>query len=326
MIYKLPEKLVRPSRRKWFVFTIPDVHRGYHAGIPGHDPLVWDVGMQALRHFRNRITHVVILGDFGGFESVSHWASLRAEHIFLDEDLAITNYGLDEIDKICTPRTKKIYIEGNHEHWATLLEAKYPTFRNQVNLRRRLLAGRPHWTWVPNNHFFKLGKAYFTHGNYPGASSAHAMLKETGKSVLYGHTHGQEVAYFNNLSGLHMAMSNGCWCMIDPPPPYSQAKIPSRWVHGFTPVQIRANGLFQAHFHRIIERSYVELMDGTELIADRSAVEQRMEAEYGILRALHEQYNERDYVPGGAVHDPEPLGRSEYSSRQRRARVIQKAR
>lgn len=324
-VYRIPQT-IRPSRKKWFAFVIPDVHRGYHSGLPSYDPCVWDVGMQSLRHLAPRLTHLIILGDFGNFESLSHWASLRAEHVFIEEDVRIVAMGLDEIDEYCDPHgVKKVFVEGNHEAWSTLLEAKYPQLRNLVNLRQRLLRGRKNWTWIPNNHFFKLGKMHFTHGNYPGARDAHAMLKEVGKSVFYGHTHGHEIAYFNNLAGEHVAMSNGCWAMIDPPPPYGKAKIPTRWVHGFTLAQIRANGLFQAHFHRILDSSYVELMDGTEIVVDKADVRTRLWNEQLAREELREEYEERFYNPGGPVTEPEPIGRGEYSARARRARVIERA-
>lgn len=321
-IYQLP-KIARPSKKKWLAFVIPDVHRGYHTGLPTYDPCVWDVGMQSLKHLAPRLTHLIILGDFGNFESLSHWAAQRAEHVFIEEDLQIVQMGLDEIDEICDKyNIKKVFVEGNHEFWGSLLEAKYPQFRNMINLKSRMFKARKNWTWVPNNHFFKLGKIHLTHGNYPGGRDAQAMLKEIGQSVLYGHTHGHEIAYKNNLAGIHMAMSSGCWAMIDPPPAYSKAKIPGNWVHGFTVVQIRNNGLFQVRFHTIIDSTYTELLDGTEIVANRARIKERLTLEAGALKTLREDYEERYYVPGGPVHEPEPITTTEYAARGRRARVI----
>jgi len=326
LIYEIPEP-IDPSPKKHFAFVIPDVHRGFHTGVPTYDPCVWDVGMQAIQKFAPRMTHLIILGDFGNCESLSHWASLRAEQVFIEEDIKIMGMGLDEIDEYCDKYDiQKVFIEGNHEGWATLLEAKYPHFRNVVNLKERLFKERKNWTWIPNNHFYKLGKLHFTHGNYPGNRDATSMLKEVGKSVMYGHTHGHEIAYFNNLDGLHTAMSSGCWAMIDPPPPYSKAKIPTRWVHGFHTVQVRENGLFQTQFNRIIDSTYVELADGTEIICNEADVDIRLYNENLALEELREEYEERYYCPGGNVTEKEPLGRGEYNSRVRRARVIEKSR
>ena len=314
------------SKKKHLVFQIPDVHVGYHNGVPAFDPCVWDIGMQALKHYAPNLTHLVSIGDFGNWESLSHWAALRAEHIFLEEDIALVKVYLDEIDEICDEYgIKKVFVEGNHEGWATLLEAKYPQFRNVVNLKHRLLRERKNWTWIPNNHFFKLGKIHFTHGNYPGASDSMAFLKEVQKNVLYGHTHGHDVARHRGLAGEHVVSSSGCWAMIDPPPPYSKAKIPARWVHMFHLIPVRSNGLFQLDPHVIIDSSYVELRDGTEIRFNRAEVTRRMKRDDALRTTLRNEYDERFFHPGGVVIEPIPVGRTEYSARTRHARIVEKS-
>lgn len=321
-VYK-PPKPLRSSEKKWFAFQIPDVHRGYHVGIPSHDPMVWDVGMQALRHFAHRLTHVIIYGDFGNYESLSHWAGLRAAQAFIEEDIAITRMGIEEINDIVDPHNiQKVFLLGNHEEWATLYEAKYPENRNAVNIARRLrLHPDNNWYVVPHNHFFKLGKSYHTHGDYPGARDTKSMVKETGASVFFGHSHHREVVYLRNLKGLHAAHALGCWAMIDPPPPYSKAKPPNQWVHGFGLLQVRANGLFQCDYRTIIESSYVELPDGTEIVADYPRVRERLSAEQNTLLQLRKDYAERYYAPEGSVHELEPIKGTELRSRVQRARV-----
>jgi len=107
---------VAPSSKKWYVFTIPDVHIGYTLDYPNFSPGCWDVGMQALKSLAERLTHVVIIGDFGNWESVSHWASLTAEQAFIKEDVALVNAYLDEIEEICKSNNiKVVFCEGNHE-------------------------------------------------------------------------------------------------------------------------------------------------------------------------------------------------------------------
>jgi len=109
--------------------------------------------------------------------------------------------------------------------------------------------------------------------------------------------------------------------MIDPPPPYARAKPPSEWVHGFGLLQVRANGLFQCDYRTIIESSYVELPDGTEVVADAKAVRRRLVAEQDALTHLRREYAERYYAPDGRVHELEPLKGTELRSRIQRARV-----
>jgi len=321
-VYK-PVRPLRSSKKKWYAFQIPDVHRGYHVGLPSHDPMVWDVGMQALAHLAPRLTHVIIYGDFGNWESLSHWAGLRADQPFIEEDVAITIMGIEEINSIVDPHgVKKVFIMGNHEEWSTLLEAKYPILRNEINIVRRLHLHKANgWTVIPNNHFFKLGKSFHTHGNYPGARDAATMVKETGVSVFYAHNHTRTAHYFRNLEGVHTAQALGCWAMIDPPPPYAKAKLPSGWVHGFGLLQVRANGLFQCDYRTIIESSYVELPDGTEIVASYREAQRRLREERDTLLRLRREYSERYYAPEGRVHEIEPLKGTELRTRVQRARV-----
>lgn len=318
-----PPRPIRSSQKKWFAFQIPDVHRGYHVGLPSHDPMVWDVGMRALRHVVKKLTHVIIYGDFGNWESLSHWAGLRADQPFIEEDVAITRMGLEEIESVVDPHgVRKVFIMGNHEEWSTLLEAKYPILRNEVNLVRRLRLHKANgWTVIPHNHFFKLGRSHHTHGDYPGGRNARTMVKETGVSTFFAHTHQREAHYFRNLEGVHTAQSLGCWALIDPPPPYAKSKLPSSWVHGFGLLQVRANGLFQCDYRTIIESSWVEMPDGTEIIADARAVRRRLADERDALLRLRKEYAERYYAPDGRVHELEPLKGPELRTRVQRARV-----
>jgi len=319
---------LRPSKKRYLAFVVPDVHLGYHTRVPSYDPLVWDVGIQALAHFAPRLTHLIILGDFGNWESLSHWSALRAEQVYIEEDIFVAQRALDEIDAVCDKYDiRKVFIEGNHEAWAGLLEAKYPFMRNQVNLQRRLLRKRKNWTWVPDNHFFKLGKLYFTHGNIRGVRSPADMIRITGKSVVYGHTHAEEMSSIRNLDGEHLAWTAGCWSSIDPPPPYSRAWVPEKWVHSFGLAQVRSNGLFQFSTRRVIDSSYVELADGTEIVADRRRAQARISADMRLFDKLEKEYQDRYYHPGGRVTETdltEPLRGTEHRSRQQRARILQR--
>ena len=107
MKYRFPHK-PRPSGKLYFALGIPDFHDGYLVDTPTHSHGCWDIGMQAIDHYGKRLTHVVIYGDFGNWESLSRWAALRAEQIYVKEDIAIVRHFLDEIDRLCAKSVKKI--------------------------------------------------------------------------------------------------------------------------------------------------------------------------------------------------------------------------
>jgi hypothetical protein len=309
---------------------VPDVHVGYSIDTPTHCIPAWDIFIQALKHMHKRVTHVVCMGDFGNFESVAHWASLRAEQAFLMEDTALVNTYLDEVEAITKPNgIKVVYLEGNHEAWAGQLEAKYPMLRDSVNLRRLLRIQERGWTWVPENYFWAIGELYHTHGHIRGARKPGDITKMKGVSVAKGHDHTYSTASVRTLTGELAEWSLGCLCNIDPAPPYCRSEPPARWVHGFGTTQVRDNGRFQLGYRRIIDTSWTELEDGTELIADMGACRRRYDRDQHIRDKLRADYGERYYLPGGPVVRTEPHhgkknkdGDGTSVARNRRARII----
>lgn len=335
MSYELPER-PRPSKKKHFIGVIPDTHIGYVVDTPTYSIPSWDIAMQALRHQVKRLTHVVVLGDFGNWESLSHWASLRADQPFVEEDVGLVNLRLDELDALNEERValgkrpiQFVFIEGNHEAWASQLEAKYPQLRDTVNLRRRLLGGRQHWTWVPENHFWAIGDIHFTHGHIRGNRNPGDLCRSKGVSVIQGHDHALKVGTIRTLHGQLEQWSFGCLASIDPPPPYARGEQPAGWTHGLGWVRVRSNGAFSIDYTRIQDEAWAELPDGTELLVDTRAVRARYGQDQALRDDLRARYSERFYHPGGPVVRTEPhhgkvdrQGRVSPVARTRRARIL----
>jgi len=320
----------RSSPKRYYIGILPDTHVGYTLDTPTYSIPAWDVAMQALWHVVDRLTHLVILGDFANCESASHWSSLRAEQVFIEEDVALARARLAEIKalnehrrKHKRPPIKLIYLEGNHEAWMAQLESKYPALRDTLNLKRRLDWTGPDCTWVPENHFYAIGDLHFTHGHIRGNSKPGDLCTKFGVSCIQGHDHTYRTASVRTLNGELAQWSFGCLCSIDPPPPYARGQVPTSWVHGFGFAQVRANGRFQVSFRRIIDESWTELEDGTEILVDPKACQRRYDEDQQIRDRLRAEYGERFYHPGGRVVRTEPThGASEKVARTRRARVI----
>lgn len=312
----------KPSPKQFYAMVIPDVHVGYVVDSPTHSHGCWDIGMQALLHYAPRLTHLVILGDFGNWESLTRWSALRAEQAFIEEDVALVNARLDEIQAITAANDiQVVFCEGNHENWAAQFEAKYPALRDAINLKHRLRMDERGWVWVPENRFYALGDLHFTHGHGRGMKRPLDWVLKRGVSVACGHWHRYEVDSIRQLDGERAAWTLGCWAALDPPPPYARGEVP-HWVHGFGLVQVRENGLFQLSFRRIIDEQWTELEDSSELIARQSFIDRRLAEEEAIRNELRQRYAERFYTPGGPVVRPEPLQGTEYASRGRRARRV----
>lgn len=311
---------VRPSAKRYFALVIPDVHVGYVVDTPTHSHGCWDIGIQAIEHYGDRLTHIVILGDFGNWESLSRWSALRAEQAFIEEDVALVNARLDEIEALTKRHSIDVaFTEGNHENWAAQFEAKYPALRDTINLKSRLRFEERGWTWVSENRFYALGDLHFTHGHAYGMRKPIDWVLKKGVSVACGHWHRYETESVRQVDAERAAWTLGCWAALDPPPPYARGDTPN-WVHGFGLAQVRSNGRFQLAYRRILDESWTELDDGTELIARPAEIRKRLKEEADIRKALRTVYGERFYVPGGPVVRPEPLQGTEHVTRQRRAR------
>jgi hypothetical protein len=328
--YVLPKR-PRPSRKKYYAMVVPDVHVGYVTDLPTYSVGGWDLMIQALKANAGRLTHWIQLGDFGNWESMSHWQSLRAEQAFIAEDVALCNARLDEVEAITKEHgIKVVLLEGNHEVWLSSFEAKYPALRDSISPKKVLRVAERGWTWVPENHFYALGDLYFTHGHCRGVKNPRDMIRRFGVSVMYGHTHHYATESERTLRGEHAAWTMGCLASIDPPPPYARGEHPGGWVHGFGFVQVRANGHFQASFRRIIGESWTELEDGTELLVDTKACERRLAEDSSIRERLRVEYAERYYQPGGRIVRTEPhhgkanakTGEESPVARTRRARIV----
>lgn len=332
----VPPERPRSSRKKYYLGVLPDLHAGYSIDTPTYSIPAWDIAMQALRHNAKRLTHIIILGDWGNFESVSHWASLRADQTFIEEDIAISLARLAEIEALNVarkdlglPPIQIVFCEGNHEAWASQIEAKYPQLRDMVNLKKRFGFDQPGRTWVPENHFWAIGEIYFTHGHIRGNRQPGDLCRTKGVSVIQGHDHAYRTASVRTLRGELAQWSFGCLCSIDPPPAYARGVQPAGWVQGLGFVQVRANGRFQVSYRRILDEAWTELEDGTEIRVDTRACQRRYDADQRIRDALREEYGERFYHPGGPVVRTEPHhgktdrhGNVSPVARTRRARIV----
>ena len=90
----------------------------------------------------------------------------------------------------------------------------------------------------------KVGKLYFTHGEYLNKFHAATTANSFMRAVKYSHTHQRQS--FTNVSALdvrdfHIAESVGCLCNRNPT--YGHGR-PNSWVHGFNYSIVNPDGSF----------------------------------------------------------------------------------
>lgn len=164
------------------VLFVPDVHRPYH------DKRAWRLFMQAARFLKPK--HLVIIGDFADFYTVSAHSKDPRRALKLDVELADVRHGLDELDAL-KPSGRKIYIEGNHcDRWRRYLQDKAPELFGALTVPELFSLDKRGWEFVPYKQYTKLGAVHLTHDcGSSGRYSVFRCLDTFQHSVVTGHSH-----------------------------------------------------------------------------------------------------------------------------------------
>lgn len=171
----------------------PDTHRPYHH-VKANKLL-----LKVVADLKPQ--EIILLGDFADFYAVnSHGKHPMLLHT-LQEEIESVNKGLDEIDK-AAPQTKKVYLEGNHEHrLERFISHHCPALFGITECERLFkINDRPNWRWIsygPEQAYKILGSKLIAR-HEPLGSSAKASVTKAMASVVYGHIH--RIESFNTVS------------------------------------------------------------------------------------------------------------------------------
>ncbi len=113
--------------------------------------------------------------------------------------------------------------------------------------------------WIPyrsKKNYYKVGKLYYTHGEYVNKYHASKMVYAWNCNIRYGHVHSSQVytkPVKRGIGDLHKAISLPCLChtKFD----YLGGKAIS-WEHGFHIAYIKPNGNFWEYVIPIIDNSF----------------------------------------------------------------------
>lgn len=230
--------------------SIPDMQIGYYRDVDGnlttiHDERVLNVQNQIMAYLQSEeeVDLVVWQGDNADFAELGKYRT--SVGYMGNTQLTIDRLGsVVATQRAITPDAELVYIDGNHESRMTnLLVDKVPDL---VGLSR---AGDrepvmeigylcrfdeydvEHIDSWPNGSYWANKGLEFIHGSdissAPGATAAKALSK--GHSVVYGHTHRQELVQglVNDYSGPRsiFAGSAGCSCKTDGSVPSTKTGI-----------------------------------------------------------------------------------------------------
>ncbi len=145
--------------------------------------------------------HVVIIGDFLDFYSVSSHSKDPKRALKLQEEI---NAGLDALDQLDALHAKhKIYIGGNHcDRLERYMRDKAPEVFDYVTVPELLELKDRGWKYIPYKQDTKLGKLWLTHDvGTAGRYAAYKALDTYQHSVITGHTHRMSYVVEGNATG-----------------------------------------------------------------------------------------------------------------------------
>lgn len=205
------------------VMVINDVH------VPDQCPLLWQTALRWI--LDNKPDEILILGDFGEYESMSQHGS-AADTPTLRQDLEDNRQAL-EVLRRHAPNARFTYAEGNHETRPKRAgSAVLPRVASILDVPHMLGLNDLGIGWVKEGRMIRRGKLRFVHGYWASDNAAKTHLTKYGFSIACGHVHRPQVFTMpdgeNNIRAAYVLP-----CMRTLDAAWLNGK-PSGWTNGFS--------------------------------------------------------------------------------------------
>ena len=239
---------------------LPDIHH------PFHNRKAVRAVLRFIKWFQPDI--VVLMGDALEMRAIDHWKKEKRNLKYFENVRLLHDYQefdkdiLKPIERL-VPNARKIYLAGNHEHWAvTGVNNCNPQLEGLTEPENVLRLKERGWEWIPfigkhgKRGFIKLGKLTLVHGHYTNKYHSAKTADTYSKSTAYGHTHDIQLytkVHVEDPTDYHCAMSIGCLCDKSPEFLWGQ---PNRWVHAFGIMYIRPGGAYNLYVPVIIKGEF----------------------------------------------------------------------
>lgn len=236
---------------------LPDIH------CPNHEMAAIRPILEFIKFYKP--THLVQLGDFCDWDSVSSYEVSRQDQIqTITKEIDSSNALLDKIDEASGFKCKKVMIGGNHEaRYAKFIANNgytlsvkrmkhFSTWQDEYNLKAR------GWKAIDYGGHYELGKLIMTHGFFTGPNAARRMSDcFPGRNLVFGHLHSHQThGFIDEKYSPIESESIGTLSKFNLS--YLHGKHPINWVHAFQYVDMDSRGYFSKHFVRVINGSFVE--------------------------------------------------------------------
>jgi predicted phosphodiesterase len=227
-----------------------DIHldpedEGYHPAYEVAKKYVMDIEPKVL----------LFGGDMGTFDSLSSWNNkkpLIAENKRYSHDYKIVRDELIFYRENLPPKTKMIYIMGNHERRVWWYVQKQPALYEHMDLEKDLKLRELNIEVVPFGKHIQIGKCSYAHGWNWNIYHARKTLTEFSDNIIYGHTHHWQVETRNVHFDKRPQAAICVPCLTDRYPDYADGK-PTRHQNGFLHVDYRKDGTFNPYVPMIFD-------------------------------------------------------------------------
>lgn len=186
------------------------------------------------------LTHVVIIGDFLTYNSLSAWdrdKRLVMEGRRLQKEVDAGKAAIEKIQEVCLQvPCRKVFIEGNHEHRLRRYVETHPELESgDFTTASMLHLEEMGWKWVPYRSYEVIGGIHFTH--IPFGKSKEISGKDicskaelvTTSSVVFGHTHELHTSCVHKHGMKHLQQILNVGCFFEQDEEYVEGKMTNYW-------------------------------------------------------------------------------------------------
>lgn len=236
------------------VLVLPDIH------TPKHEESCIRSVLQFAKDYKPH--KIILLGDLVNMDSLSRHPLRRHEHLIsFQEEVAAGELMLDRIENVLSPRTRKVFCEGNHEERFTRFDltgltekekkllgrSSIGTAEEELNLKSR------RWKFVRFGDVYQHDKALFSHGFYVNQYHASKTVRRWFETIVYGHTHQWQVhSVVGRDRNPVAAMSIGTLSQFD----LGYNTPNPDWVHMFAYFDFYGHNRFTAHTIPLINGTF----------------------------------------------------------------------
>lgn len=229
---------------------IPDTH------IPYHDKSAYGLTIDVAEDVG--VEEIVILGDYADFYDINAHGKSPEMRMMLKDEVDAVKMHLSELQRRF-PRTKKKYIEGNHE-WRLFryICNKAPELFQMIDTRSLLDLDKYGFEFIPYTPDQGVNVLD------TDLIARHEPSKKAGCSIIHGHDHRFHELQEVTLDGkIYKVMGSG-WLGNKHHPVYSYVKNHHQWALGASFVTQLENGLWWRDKLEILQhkKTYQTIYEG----------------------------------------------------------------